>query len=389
MNVVVSAGGRFHAHHLAHQLALRKSLHKFFTFDYTTQDTLLPSHLVHVAHMSKLLNDCFVKLQVSRFVSSSRFNVFKDNFFDKHVSKKLVTLKSFDLFIVWAHYAGLSIPAARSLGAKVIIESGSCHIKTQQEILAEEYRHWGIEHTPIDQRTVEKMCHEYHDADYIMTLSSFARNSFINNGVSPQKILMVPCGVDTNYFLQEQQQEKSKFLVIFVGLVSLRKGIQYLLQTWNNLGLPQNDSELLIIGAQTKDFVSAKQYLKIPDNVKFIGPVDRPTLRTLYQQSSLFVLPSLEDGFGMVIGEAMASGLPVICSTSSAGPELITDGVHGFLTKSGDCVDLAEKICWCYCHRYEATQMGIRGSQQILNFSWDIYGDNIYQTYTSLLKAIP
>ncbi|MFA6262968.1 MAG: glycosyltransferase family 4 protein [Candidatus Babeliales bacterium] len=390
MNIVVSAGGRFHAHHLAHQLALRHSLRQFFTFDYTAQDTNIPEQFVHVAHISKLLNDSFVKLQAGRFFNTSRFNVFKDNLFDKHVSKRLEALAPFDLFIGWAHYAAHSIPAARRAGAKVIIESGSCHIAAQQRILHEEYRRWGIAYAPIDQRTIEKMCTEYHTADYIMTLSSFARQSFIDQGISPQKVLMVPCGVDTKYFSHDMMTppQKQKFRVIVVGLVSLRKGIQNLLQAWDKLNVPKHESELLIVGALTKDFTSIAPRLRISANVIFTGPVDRQKLRTLYQQASLFVLPSLEDGFGMVIGEAMASGLPVICSTASAGPELITDNIHGFLIQPGDIAGLAEKIEWCYRHQAEAVEMGMQGQPRIQSFSWNTYGNKIYQAYADVLKAI-
>jgi glycosyltransferase involved in cell wall biosynthesis len=391
MNIVVSAGGRFHAHHLAHQLALRTSLCQLFTFDYTAQDTHIPEHLVHVAHISKLLNDSFVRLQAGRFFNTSRFNVFKDNLFDKHVGKRLEALAPFDLFIGWAHYAAHSMPRARAAGAKIIVESGSCHIAAQQRILHEEYRRWGLSYAPIDQRTVEKMCTEYQDADYIMTLSSFARQSFIDQGILPQKVLMVPCGSDVEYFSSTMilPPQKPKFRVIVVGLVSLRKGIQNVLQAWDKLNVPEHESELLIVGALTKDFTSIAPRLRIPVNVIFTGPVDRQTLRGLYQQASLFVLPSLEDGFGMVIGEAMASGLPVICSTASAGPELITDKIHGFLIQPGDIAGLTEKIEWCYSHRDESVEMGLQGQKHIPSFSWNTYGDKVYQAYAAVLKAVP
>ncbi|MFA5306226.1 MAG: glycosyltransferase family 4 protein [Candidatus Babeliales bacterium] len=388
MNVVISAGGRFHAHHLAYQLALRKSLCKFFTFDYTPHDTSIPSSLVHVDRTSKLFNDYFVKLQLARFIAPAQFNVFKDNLFDRYVSKKLTSLDSFDLFVGWAHYAEKSLAIARRIGAKIIIESGSCHILEQQRILQEEYQRWGLTCAPIHSRTVAKMCNEYQKADYIMTLSSFAQRSFIAHGIAHKRVLMVPCGVDVEYFLHDKPKRAAsqpRFRVIFVGLISLRKGVQYLLDAWNKLKLPK-DSELLLVGTMTKDFASIISRLHIPANVTFTGPVDRPTLRTLYQEASLFVLPSLEDGFGMVIGEAMASGLPVICSSTSAGPELITDGTHGFIYNAYNSKELAEKIDWCYRHKDEIATMGKQGQQRICSFSWDIYGNNIYQSYTNLFK---
>ncbi len=388
MNVVVSAGGRFHAHHLAYQLALRKSLCKLFTFDYTAHDSSIPSSLVHIDRTSKLFNDYFVKLQLARFIAPAQFNVFKDNLFDRYVSKKLTSLDSFDLFVGWAHYAEKSLMIARRRGATIVIESGSCHIREQQRILHEEYQRWRLDYAPINSRTITKMCNEYEHADYIMTLSSFAQRSFIAHGIAGHKVLMVPCGVDVEYFLHNRPTEAAsqpKFRVISVGLISLRKGVQYLLAAWNKLNLPK-DCELILVGTMTKDFASIISRLNIPSNVTFTGPVDRSTLRMLYQQASLFVLPSLEDGFGMVIGEAMASGLSVICSTASAGPELITDGVHGLIYNAYNSKDLAEKIDWCYQHKNDLITMGKHGQQRIHAFSWDIYGNNIYQAYTKLLK---
>jgi glycosyltransferase involved in cell wall biosynthesis len=387
MKVVISAGGRFHAHHLAQQLHQRQSLLKLFTFDYTTADTTkVPPALVTVMRSCKMLNDLFISLRLARIINKAHFNAFKDNVFDTAVSKHIKKLGSFDLFIGWAHYALKSIPLARASGATIIIESGSCHIATQQELLSEEYKRWGITYNPICSSTVEKMQAEYASADYIMTLSTFARQSFINHGFTQHKILTIPCGVDVDYFLANPQPSiKKKFIIICVGLVTLRKGIHHLVQAFKQANLPVADTQLVIVGPIQKDFSSIAAKLGIPANVQFIGSVDRATLRTLYHQASLFVLPSIEDGFGMVIGEAMASSLPVICSTHSAGPDIIEDGVHGFLVPPHDTHDLAEKIQWCYSNRYDAALMGMHGQERIQAFTWDRYGQQVYATYRDIL----
>ena len=89
----------------------------------------------------------------------------------------------------------------------------------------------------------------------------------------------------------------------------------------------------------------------------------------------------------MVIGEAMASGLPVMCSTSSAGPELIENGQHGFTYNPYNRTELAEKIDWCYRHPDELVAMGKQGQHRIRAYSWDSYGHNIYQVYTAILEG--
>lgn len=389
MKIVVSAGGRFHAHRLAQQLQKHDSLLKFFTFDFTGADRqFFGNNNVIPITTCTLLNSLFTRFRLARLIDKSRFNVFKDNLFDSLVSKKIKNLQPIDLFIGWAHYAHKSIPAARKAGAKIIIESGSCHIATQQELLDEEYKRWGVPYKPIDERTRTKMIAEYNAADYIMTLSSFARNSFAGHGIDSKKLLMSPCGFDIEYFRFAREDKKTSFFrVIFVGLVSLRKGVQYLIQAWDKLGLATRTTELVIVGVMQKDFALIAHKLPIGVNVKFIGSVNRSELKKLYQESSLFVLPSIEDGFGMVIGEAMASGLPVICSTNSAGPDLINEGQHGLLTAPANVQDLAEKIGWCYEYQEQAALMGYKGMLHIASHTWDAYGERVYTIYRDIITS--
>ncbi len=386
MNVVISAGGRFHAHHLAHELHHHNSLQKLFTFDYTAADNgrVPPTH-VHCVTSCKIMNDLFVRFRGARFFNKASFNIIKDNLFDRMVSNQLQRLEACDIFVGWAHYAHQSMQVAKQRGALVIIESGSCHILAQQEILHNEYARLGVPFHSIHPATIDKMLSEYADADYIMTLSHFAQQSFIAQGVPTHKVLRVPCGIDIDYFRSMQSVHKKKFRVIFTGLVSLRKGVHHLIDAWHQARLPLEQTELLIVGAMQKDFATIMPTLTIPNNVRFVGPIARPALRELYHQSSLFVLPSLEDGFGMVIGEAMASGLPVICTTSSAGPELIKEGISGLLVPPGDSASIAQRLEWCFTHQNELTFMGLQGQQDIAAFSWQRYGDAIYAMYQGLL----
>lgn len=388
MNVVISAGGRFHALELAAQLQKRRALKALFTFDYGPSDNSLVNPCsVHIIKSCKIINDAFVKLQLARFVPKASFNMFKDNLFDMLVSKQLAHLDHIDIFVGWAHYTLNSIPTARKAGAIIIIESGSCHILEQQQLLQEEYKKFGLHYNPTHPKTIEKMLAEYQQADVIMTLSSFAQQSFIKQGLPPHKIYKIPCGINIDFFLHHKIfMHKKKFRVIFVGLVTLRKGVHHLIQAWAQAKLPQQNAELFIVGAIQQDFRLIQQKLSIPSNVILVGPKDRETLRQYLQQSSLFVLPSIEDGFGMVIAEAMASGLPVICSKNTAGVDIIENGKHGFLIDAGDIKYLAEKIQWCFENQEDAALIGLCGQKHIQSFSWNVYGERIYQMYTNILK---
>ncbi|MBX9830436.1 glycosyltransferase family 4 protein [Candidatus Babeliales bacterium] len=387
MNIAIAAGGRFHAFQLANQLAQRNSLKKLFTFYYTKKDrTLVPENLVSNNSWCQFIDTCFCKLRLARVINPSTFNNIKDNFFDFCMSKEIPNLGKLDLFVGWANYTLYSMPAIRKTGAKIIIESGSCHILAQMRILQQEYAKHGLMFPPINQRVIDKMMAEYEQADYIMTLSSFARQSFIDQGIKAEKVLCVPCGMDVSYFAaQPQKKDPSNFRVIFVGLAGVRKGVHYLIEAWASLDLPARSTELLIVGNVQKDLKQVLAGMKIPANVNFFGSTTRETLRNLYHSSDLFVLPSLEDGFGMVIGEAMAAGLPVVCTTSTGAPDIITHGKEGFLVPPANSTALAEKILELYQNAEMRCAMGRAGQETIQHFTWDIYGTRIYDVYKTLV----
>ncbi len=389
MNVVISAGGRFHAFHLANQLHKRNSLRQLYTFYYTKKDhNLVPPHLVKNIMPSKSIDFLATRLRLTKVINRSTFNVFQDNLFDYLVSTQLKKTNGIDIFVCWAHYLQHSYCRAKSAGAQVILESGSCHISEQQKLLCKEYKKWGLTFPPIHWKNQQKMVKEYELADYIMTLSEFSRQSFIRQGIPEKKLLKVPCGMDVEYFYNPstEYKKKKKFQIIFVGLLSIRKGIHYLLQAWHQANLPEEETELILVGNIQKDLQSILSKLPIKDNVVFYGSTSKQKLKELYQNSSAFVLPSIEDGFGMVIGEAMASGLPVICSDHCAAPEIITDKKEGLIVPAGSAEKLAEKISWCFENQEKAYSMGQQGQKTIRNFTWDIYGQNVFDVYQNILN---
>ena len=391
MKIVVAAGGRFHALHLAHQLEKKNVLKKLFTTCYSKQDKEYVSNsLVCNNNFLKNINLLFHKLKFSKFINKSDFYVFKDNIFDFWLNKKLDKIGHIDIFVGWAHFFLKSLSKIKKSGAKVIVECGSCHILEQQNILKDEYERFGIKLSPINEKNISKILSEYELSDYIMTCSDFTYNSFIKHGINFKKILKVPYGVNLDLFFNEKEKNKNlnnkKFRVICVGMMCLRKGIPYLLKAWENLKIPKNEIELLLVGNIQNDLKQVLKNLILPSNIIFYGAVDRKTIVNLYKSSSLFVLPSIEEGLSMTIAEAMACELPVICTTNTGGQELIDNGVEGFIIPIRDSKILSEKITWCYENREEAENMGILGKKKVRNFSWDVYGQRIIDIYKKILQ---
>ena len=107
-----------------------------------------------------------------------------------------------------------------------------------------------------------------------------------------------------------------------------------------------------------------------------------------YSQGSVFILPSLEEGFAMVQFQAMTCGLPLICTTNAGGEDLITkDGEEGFVVPIRNVEALKEKILYLYENQDIAKEMGQKAKKTVENgFTWDDYGDRYIANLNKIRK---
>jgi glycosyltransferase involved in cell wall biosynthesis len=147
-----------------------------------------------------------------------------------------------------------------------------------------------------------------------------------------------------------------------------RKGIRILLDAMPHL-LPEYPEALLLVGGAGEEKESLDRQaraLGITDRVVFVGPVHEP--RDFYRRLDLFVLPSLDEGFGLVLLEAMATGVPVIGTRVGGVPEILTHGVNGWLVEPGDSVVLASGIRTLWADPALRRQVAEEGRRTAANF---------------------
>ena len=154
---------------------------------------------------------------------------------------------------------------------------------------------------------------------------------------------------------------------IYAGQSSIRKGIPVLVEAWEKAQL--RDAELLLVGSWQLAVDRLKQ---LPRGVRFIGPVGPERLRALYQESAVFVFPSFFEGFGLVLLEAMACGLPVIASERSAGLDVLDDSC-GRVVAAGDLAQLVETLRWFGAHRDQLSEMKQAARAKAGTFTWEKY----------------
>jgi starch synthase len=195
-----------------------------------------------------------------------------------------------------------------------------------------------------------------------------------------QDIARAPYGVDVEFWTPvptHKQPESLRF--IYAGNVSVRKGVALLIEAWSKAGL--RDAELTLVGSWG---LADSKLRSLPVGIRWVPPCSSQALRDRYQESHVFVFPSYSDGFGLVLLEAMACGLPVIASEASVGPEIVTADC-GFITPTGDLDPLVELLRWFDRHRDKLPAMGRQARAQAMRYTWSNYRTLVMGAVSKLL----
>lgn len=295
----------------------------------------------------------------------------------------LVHIKKCDIFHVCSTYAFWTSRIAKKKGAIVVIDQGASHPLHRKHLLKNVYSKYNSNCLLPDELRMNKTLQEYKFADYIFVPSEYVYKNFIENGENPNKIFVIPYGVDKSKFSPIPKKD-DVFRLIYVGLLSLSKGVQYLLEAYRQLIVDNklNNSELLLIGKCDSSFkLIMSEYEGMYKHILY---VPNHELYKFYSNSSIFVFPSLSEGSALVTYEAMACGLPCIVTENSGSQ--IRDGIDGFIVPTEDVDELKNKILLLYMNNELRVKMGKSAKERISIFSWDRYGEEVTKAYGKIIE---
>ena len=167
-------------------------------------------------------------------------------------------------------------------------------------------------------------------------------------------------------------QIKDRFRIIFAGKACIRKGFHYLIEAMKTL--KEYDIELWHLGSIHPEIKSFDYNQK---NIKYLGSKPQNELYKYYNKCDIFILPSLEEGLAMVTLQAMACGLPVICTPNTGIENVLTkNGEEGFVIPIRDPNAIVERVIELYNDKELRTKMGNKALKKVQNgFTWDDYGN--------------
>ncbi|QNI66417.1 glycosyltransferase family 4 protein [Synechococcus sp. BMK-MC-1] len=377
MNVTQVSIGRFHHFHLARQLEKRGLLNAIYTGYPRFKLADEPGIATHKIRT-------FPWLQAT-YMARGRIGLNRSAWLNRewawwaHETLDLYVASQLREASILIALSGSGLHAGRKnqqLGGIHICDRGSSHIRVQEQLLKEEYDRYGTCWRGIDPRSIAKEEAEYEQADLISIPSQFCYDSFMDQGVPTEKLHKINYGSRLERFYPEasSRKDRGEFRVLFVGAAGPRKGFIDLIAAFEQLSHP--NKQLMLIGSLSPE---AEQILSRTDltHIKVLGSVPNTQLRQYYSEASIFVLPSIEEGLAMVIGEAMACGCPVIASTNTGSTELITDGVEGFIVPIRSPDVISDRLQQLADQPELLKRMGDSALVRVQQLGgWDAYGES-------------
>jgi len=245
--------------------------------------------------------------------------------------------------------------------------------RTEAE-LAKKYAGW-LPVTKLSQTARrEQKCREMGLADLLLAPSSFVANT-IRDFHPNKRIAIAPYGVDLIDWPSGAAREPRDFITfLFAGQCSLRKGTPLLLEAWAAAGL--KGARLQLVGPWRLAEAEKKQ---LSPDCLWIGPVSSRQLRSLYHKADVFVFPTNFEGRALVVGEALASGLPVL-TTSASGADDMVDESCGRIVAADDLDALVESLRWFNNNRECLPGLSRAARSNVERCTWDQYRGRVAQS---------
>jgi len=219
--------------------------------------------------------------------------------------------------------------------------------------------------------------------EYWLVASSFSKRTLVEAGAPAARIHVIPYGTDLNRFAPRKGRAVTgrPLQLLFVGTLGQRKGITYLLEAVNML--PPGSVELTVCG-RAVDGLDLFRRSRTP--IRLRPSASSRELLDAYQSADIFVFPSLAEGFGHVLLEAMASGLPIISTTSTAAPDLIAHSKEGFVVDPGNSAQVATCIEYFLRHPERIVTMGEAARRRAEYFTWDRFRHSVREVVSGILQ---
>ncbi|WP_395698684.1 glycosyltransferase family 4 protein [Methylocella sp.] len=384
MKVALSTIGKFHTFDLARELFARDALAGVMTGypRFKLKNEKIPQELIH---SFPLVHGAYMAFPWKDRLPDPAIGLWERLDAESFAAYAAAKLPPCDVYV---GLSGSSLKAgrrAKSRGAAYVCDRGSTHIRAQSEILADENARWGVPGEPVDPRVIAVEEAEYAEADRVTVPSSFVLRTFLDRGVPLEKMRRLSYGVNLSRFAPAGAPAAGRFDVLFVGGMSLRKGLPYLCAAFDKVEHP--NKSLTFVGSTSAPVMELLKARGLwPKEARAVGHMPQEKLKERMSASHVMVLPSLEEGLAMVLAQTMACGCPVIATPNTGAQDIVSDGEEGFIFPARDVDALAERLQRLADDPNLRDAMGAKALARVKSFGgWRDYGDEAMKIYGELV----
>ena len=262
-------------------------------------------------------------------------------------------------------FANAAMRQVRRHGGRTFIDAQSSHPTEFLELLEAERRRFNSPYPPVAAHYQRRSLATTECADYVFAPSTFVRDSFLKHGFKAEQILLYPLPLNLDWFqpANEDRPKDRPLTVINTGSLCLRKGTPYLLEAFR-LILKSEPRAVLRLTRSIRDDAEEvmRRHSDLPIDwapyYNLSSPADREQYARRFQTSDIFVFPSIEDGFGFVVAEALACGLPVITTKNTGASDLVKPGENGEIVPIRDPEAIAQAVLQWWAQVQQGRRVG-------------------------------
>jgi len=304
--------------------------------------------------------------------------------FDKWVSKQISKSKP-DIVHTYEHVALHTLRKASKEKIFSIYEQPSQHHSFLTPIIHSQIKKYPELHSSVSallinkkaKRRNERRDEELRLAHLILCNSTFTKHTLILAGIKSEKIKVIPLAFPTPIQHKIKKNSTKPLRFLYAGNQSIRKGTHLLYEAWAICNLHPSQAELFLIGSVNPSMLMGKS-LRANTIIKENMPHDE--LMDFYKTVDVLILPTLADGFGMVISEAMSQGVPVIATENSAGPDLIEHQKSGWIIPPNDIPSLVETIQSIVLNSDSLATFSTAALSKAKSWQWEDYREGLVTT---------
>jgi glycosyltransferase involved in cell wall biosynthesis len=294
-----------------------------------------------------------------------------------------------DIVHTWPQGALRTIEAAKRLGIPTVLERCNAHTRFAYEVVRKECDRLGValpsgHESAFNEDVLRVEEEEFRRADRLLCPSDFVVKTFLERGFSPHQLARHIYGFDEKVYYpsREPHDARQGLTMLFVGVCAVRKGVHYALEAW--LKSPAcRTGTFLIAGEFLPAYAEKLASMLSHPSIRILG--HRNDVPELMRKSDILVLPSIEEGYGLVIAEAMGSGCVPLAS--DACTEICRHMETGLVHRVGDVFELSRQISMLHDDRALLGRLRAASLTKVPEITWTAAGLRLLQAYRETIAA--